>query len=213
MVLNRRHLIALAFASAFGFAFMFGAATAPFAQDKGYQAVLGEDGLHIQPWFMDSFLDLKEDLAESAAAGKRLAIIWEQRGCPYCREMHRVNFAKPEIVDYIKAHYNVIQLNMWGDREVTDFDGRKISEKKLARRNRIMFTPTIQFFHATVAEVAGKKGLDAEAMRMPGYFKPFHFLSMFEYVFTNGYKDTPFQRWLQAKAKKMLAEGKKVDLW
>ena len=195
------------------FAFMVFAAGAASAEQKRYEPVLGEDGLYHQPWFLDSFLNLKEDLADSAAAGKRLAIIWEQRGCPYCRETHRVNFAKPEITDYIKKHFNVIQLNMWGDREITDFDGQKITEKKLARKNRVMFTPTIQFFPATVAEVAGKKGMDAEDVRMPGYFKPFHFISMFEYVHTNGYKTQPFQRWLQAKAKKMQAEGKKVDLW
>ncbi len=209
MMLTKQRLITVFVA----FVFLLGVPGAAFAEEKPYEPVLGEDGLHKQPWFMDSFLDLKEDLAESAAAGKRLAIIWEQRGCPYCRETHRVNFARTEITDYIKKNFNVIQLNLWGDREVTDFDGEKIIEKKLARKNRVMFTPTIQFFPASVAEVAGKKGMDAEAVRMPGYFKPFHFISMFEYVYTNGYKTQQFQRWLQAKAKKMQAEGKKVDLW
>jgi len=195
------------------FALLLGAgASAPAAEKKNEPAV-GEYGLHIQPWFLQSFLNLREDLKDSAEQGKRLAIIWEQRGCPYCREMHRVNLARPEIADYIKKHYNVIQLNMWGDREVTDFDGKVLSEKRLARKYRVVFTPTIQFFPATLAEIGGKPGVDAEVVRMPGYFKPFHFISMFEYVYSNGYKDQPFQRWLQAKARKMQAEGKKVDLW
>jgi len=43
---------------------------------------VGDDGLHIQPWFSQSFLDLKEDLAEAASTGRRLVIFWEQRGCP-----------------------------------------------------------------------------------------------------------------------------------
>jgi len=183
------------------------------AGQKTAEPVVGEDGLHVQPWFLTSLLDLRDDLKEASAQGKRLAIIWEQRGCPYCREMHRVNFAQPEIVEYVKTHYNVIQLNMWGDREVTDFDGQVLSEKKLAQKSRVVFTPTIQFFPATPAEIAGKGGAEAEAFRMPGYFKPFHFISMFEYVYVKGYKDTPFQRWLQAKADKMRAEGKPVDLW
>ena len=183
------------------------------AEEKGTAPVVGEDGLHIQPWFLNSFLDLREDLKEAAGQGKRLAIIWEQRGCPYCREMHRVNFARPEITDYVKTHYNVIQLNMWGDREVTDFDGQVLPEKKLARKFRVVFTPTIQFFPATLAGTGGKSGVDVEVMRMPGYFKPFHFISMFEYVYAKGYEQTPFQRWLQAKARKMQAEGKEVDLW
>lgn len=194
-------------------ALMFAAGVSAPAAERKYQAVVGEDGLYVQPWFLQSFLDLREDLKDSAGQGKRLAIIWEQRGCPYCREMHRVNFARPEITDYIRKHYNVIQLNLWGDREVTDFDGKALPEKELARKYRVVFTPTIQFFPATLAEIGGKPGADAEVVRMPGYFKPFHFISMFEYVYTNGYKQLPFQRWLQAKARKMQAEGKQVDLW
>ena len=187
-------------------------AAVPAAENTA-EPVVGDDGLHVQPWFLNSFLDLRDDLKEASAQGKRLAIIWEQRGCPYCREMHRVNFARPEIAEYVKNHYNVIQLNMWGDREVTDFDGQVLSEKKLAQKSRVVFTPTIQFFPATLTETGGKSGADAEVFRMPGYFKPFHFVSMFEYVYTKGYEDTPFQRWLQAKADKMRAEGKPVDVW
>jgi len=37
---------------------------------------IGEDGMHEQSWFHESFLDLSEDLAEAAANKKRLVIIW-----------------------------------------------------------------------------------------------------------------------------------------
>jgi len=164
-----------------------------------------EDGLHIQPWFNNtSFLELAEDSADAAAGGKRLAIIFEQKGCPYCREMHEVNLAIPEVADYIKANFDVLQLNLWGDREVTDFDGETLSEKKFARKYRVMFTPTIVF-----PDAAGK-----EVMRMPGYFKPFHFKHLFMYVKDEGYLTEPnFQRWLQAKADALRAAGKEVNLW
>jgi thioredoxin-related protein len=209
----------LSMASLAAAAFALVIATGASAQEnekgnaRGYEAKVGDDGLHVQPWFLNTFLDLRDDLKEAASQGKRLAIIWEQRGCPYCREMHRVNLARPEIADYIKKHFNVIQLNMWGDREVTDFDGKVMSEKNIARKFRVVFTPTIQFFPATPGEVAGKSAADAEVMRLPGYFKPFHFVSMFEYVYVKGYETQPFQRWLQDKARKMQAEGKEVELW
>jgi len=67
----------------------------------------GEDGLYHQDWFVESFLNLKDDLTEAADEGKHFAILWEQRGCPYCRELHRVNFARPEIREYIKANFNI----------------------------------------------------------------------------------------------------------
>jgi thioredoxin-related protein len=193
----RRSLLAiLALSLGLGFA-------AP-ASATGEEPPRSDDGLYTQPWFKKtSFLDLAEDLAEAKAAGKRLAILWEQRGCPYCREMHRVNFAIPEVVSYIRDNFVVLQLNLWGDREVTDFDGDAMAEKRLARKQRVSFTPTIVF--------VGDDG--GEVFRMPGYFKPFHFLGMFEYVRDEGYDKEPFQRWLQAKADRMREEGKEVIIW
>ena len=46
-------------------------------------AELGDDGLHKTPWMRDTFKDLSEDLAEANAEGKRLMLIFEQRGCIY----------------------------------------------------------------------------------------------------------------------------------
>lgn len=173
-----------------------------------------EAGVYVQPWFLNTFLDLREDIAEAAAEKKQLVIIWEQKGCPYCREMHRVNLRIPEIVNYIRANFNVLQLNLWGDREVTDLDGEVTTEKKLARKYRVQFTPTLQFFPKTLPKDLKKPGHEVEVWRLLGYWKPFHFLNTFRYVRTEGYKQQPnFQRWLQDLAKKMQAEGKKVKLW
>ena len=72
--------------------------------------------------------------------------MWELRGCPYCRETHLVNFARPDIEDYIKSNFEVLQLNIIGSRKVTDFDGTEISEKALAAKYGVRFTPTFQFF-------------------------------------------------------------------
>jgi len=171
---------------------------------------LNDEGVYTQPWFYESFLDLKEDVAESASEGKHLAILWEQRGCPYCRETHMVNLRNPEIVAYIKKNFNVIQLNLWGDKEVTDFDGTATTEKKFARKNGIQFTPTIQFFPTSLTE--GKK--KQEVWRLMGYWKPFHFLNSFIYVKDGDYAKEPnFQRWLQARADKLREEGKEVKIW
>ena len=178
------------------------------------ETAVNEDGLHVQPWFANTFLDLRDDLKEAAAAGKRLAIFWEQRGCPYCREMHQVNLARAEIVDYIKKNYVVIQLNLYGAREVTDLDGRTMEERQLARRWRVNFTPTISFLPATLEEAGGKPGGEVESWRLTGYWKPFHFHSTFVYVKENGPATEPnFQRWLSNYADKLRAQGKKVKLW
>ena len=72
-----------------------------------------EEGVYVQPWFYESFLDLREDVLESAREGKQLVILWEQRGCPYCKEMHRVNLRVPAIVKYLRANFNIIQMNLF----------------------------------------------------------------------------------------------------
>ena len=110
------------------------------------EPVLTEDGLYRQPWFLESFLELADDLAAAANSGKRFAVMWELRGCPYCRETHLVNFARADIADYIKANFDILQLNIIGSRKVTDFDGTEISEKALAAKYGVRFTPTFQFF-------------------------------------------------------------------
>jgi len=184
------------------------------AQDSLPEIEPNEEGLYEQPWFHSSFLDLREDMADATAEGKQLVLIWEQKGCPYCREMHRVNLRIPEIVDYIKNNFLVIQLNLWGDKEVTDVDGEVTTEKKLARKYRVQFTPTLQFFPKQLAESNKKPGHDIEVWRLLGYWKPFHFLHTFKYVNEAGFDKEPnFQRWLQKRAEEYQAEGKEYKLW
>ena len=173
-------------------------------------AQLGDNGLHVQPFFMQTFLDLAEDKAEAEAEGKHFAVLFEQRGCPYCREMHEVNFARPEIAEFVASNFGVLQIDLWGSREVVDFDGEALEERALARKWGVNFTPTMVFF------TTGGDGPDfrsLEAVRMPGYFKPFHFMTMFEFVAGDSYVDQPFQRYLQDKFARYEKEGKVPDLW
>lgn len=172
---------------------------------------IGDDGLHKQDFFLDSFLEMGADLEEAAAEGKGLIIIFEQRGCPYCRELHGVNFERSDIVDYIKENFLVVQLNLWGDREVLDFDDETLSEKKLASKWFVNFTPTTIIISPDA--VGAQSIREATAFVMPGYFKPFHYLSSLEYVKSGEFRNLGFQRFLQAKADRLEAQGIEVDIW
>ena len=100
--------------------------------------IMTEDGYYSEPWFLESFLELSDDLTAAAGNKKRLAIMWELRGCPYCKETHLVNFAKPEIADFIKARFEILQLNIIGSREVTD------AHYQSWRQNLIRYIETLQ---------------------------------------------------------------------
>jgi thioredoxin-related protein len=177
------------------------------------EPMIGADGLYTQPWFVQSFFELRDDLAEANAAGKQFAVLWEQRGCPYCRELHQVNLADPEIGAYARENFAILQLDIWGDRKVTDFDGEEMTERELARRWGVSFTPSLIFFPKNPAEVEGKVGGKAEIARMPGYFKPFHFQTMLIYVREKHYKKVGFQEFLKARTEQLQKEGEEVKFW
>ncbi len=176
-------------------------------------AEVGDNGLHLQDWFLDSFLDLNEDLATAAGEGRHLAVIFEQRGCPYCRQMHEVNLEDARVTDYLKQHFDILQLDLRGSRAVTDFDGEEMEERELARRWRVNFTPTIVFFPADPAAVEGKDGRSAEVARMPGYFKPLPFLTMFQYIAEGHYTEQDFQRYLRDRFASLREAGKDPENW
>lgn len=161
-------------------------------------AILTDDGLHRQPWFVESLLELPDDLAAATAAKKRFAILWELKGCPYCKTMHEVNFAKPEIENYVKAHFDVLQLNIIGAREVVDFDGEKLSEKRFAAKYGIRGTPTFQFFPESAAGLGAKPPLKREVARMHGYVEPTPFLNTFRYVAERAYEKGTLSDFLKA---------------
>lgn len=148
-------------------------------------AEVGEDGLHKQEWFAMTFRDLAEDIDQARADGKRLAIVFEQRGCIYCREMHEKILSDPEVRDYIRENFMVVQYNMFGDEEVTDLDGEKLTEKTAARKWGYVFTPTIVFLPEQAP--GGKSAGQAAVATMPGAFGKLTFLNMFRWVKDKGY--------------------------
>lgn len=143
-------------------------------------AELGDDGLHKTDWMRDTFKDLREDLAEANAEGKRLVLFFEQRGCVYCTKMHEEVFPRPVISDYISENYFVVQLNLYGDVEVTDFDGEVLTEKQAARKWSVLFTPTILFLPEEVGE--DQTAQQAAVAVMPGAFGGGTTLDMFTWV-------------------------------
>ncbi len=188
-----------------GFAVAFGLLLASLGTAGA--ATLGEDGLHKEPWFTVTFRDMAEDIQTAATDGKRLAIIFEQRGCIYCQAMHEKLLSDPEVSDYIKENFMVVQYNMFGDEEVTDLDGEELTEKTAARKWGYLFTPTIVFLpesysgDGSVPEVA--------VATMPGAFGKWTFLNMFRWVREKGYEtDEHFQKYHARKINELREQGR-----
>ena len=156
---------------------------------------LGDDGLHKPDWLHETFKDMREDLAEANAEGKRLMVIVEQRGCIYCTEMHEKIFVVPEIETLLREKFFVVQMNLYGATDVTDFDGTVLPEKEMARRWGIVFTPTLIFLPEDVP--ADKTGAQAAVVMMPGAFGKLTTQGLLQWVLERGYeKGELFQEYL-----------------
>ncbi len=137
-------------------------------------------------WFKESFLDFEEDIAEAAAEGKRLVLYFHQDGCPYCNVLVEDNFENPGILSFMQANFDLIAINMWGDREVVQVGGHPFTEKTLAAALGVNFTPTLLFFSE-----------DAEVVfRLDGYRPPDEFTHILTYVAEHRERESSYAEYL-----------------
>jgi len=129
-------------------------------------------GQETPSWFSESLLHLPDEVAEAATAGKRVMLYFGQDGCPYCKRLMEVNFRQRATVERMQQRFVALALNVWGDREVTWIDGSAISEKQLAARLKVQFTPTLIFLDE-------KGGI---ALRLNGYYAPERFNAALDYA-------------------------------
>ncbi len=128
-------------------------------------------------WFKASFMELGEDVQEAAEEGKRVMLFFHQDGCPYCNLMVERNLSQKDIQETMKAKLDVIEINMWGDREVGAVNGKTYTEKRFAEVLKVQFTPTLLFL-----DESGKV-----ILRLNGYIPPNTFKTALGYV--NGHKE------------------------
>jgi thioredoxin-related protein len=167
---------------------------------------LGDDGLHKPEWFSLTFKDIQEDLAAAQEEGKRLAIIIEQRGCVYCRKVHEEVLTDPQVRDYIKANYMMVQYDLHGNQDITDLDGEVLPEKTAVRKWGVLFTPTVLFLPEQADGT--KSAAEAAVAAMPGAFSKGTFLDMFTWVREKGYEgEEDFQRYHARRIRERAAAG------
>ena len=108
--------------------------------------------------------------------------------------MHEEIFPIEEVRKTIEDNFFVVQINMFGDIEVTDFDGTTLPEKDMVRKWGALFTPNIMFFPETVADdLSADKAIVAN---IPGAFGKWTTLNMLNWVVEKGYEsDEPFQKY------------------
>lgn len=157
-----------------------------------------ERDIQYPKWFKNSFLELQEDLEEALDSNKvGIIVYFGQKNCAYCEALMQINFGREkDIVEYTRRHFDVIAIDIWGDREVIDLGGNQLTEKAFAVREKANFTPTLIFY--------GKAG--NELLQLRGYHTPYKLRAALEYVVEGYYKKETLRDYL-ARADPPAKEG------
>lgn len=170
-----------------------------YAKKEGaLEAGMVNPGYVEQPqWFKQSFLDLNEDITEASENGKRLMIYFYQDGCPYCKKLLQDNFGQRAIAEKTRNNFDVVSLNIWGDRDVS-LGEITTTEKDFAERLKVMYTPTLIFFNEEGKAV----------LRANGYYQPQKFDAALDYVLQRKDKTQSFREYLASVGAAKQSQGK-----
>jgi thioredoxin-related protein len=148
---------------------------------------------HVAPdWFKESFLDIQDDVDEAFEQGKHLILFFQLDACPYCDRMLTEAFEDEPLSSYIQANFDVIAINIKGDRDIAFNEEISVTEKQLAEILEVRSTPAILFI-----------GEDNKSiLRLNGYRAPERFQKALEYVTTKAYKNRSLADYLESKLAK-----------
>lgn len=134
--------------------------------------------------------------------GKPLVVMFEQKQCPACDELHLDTLERDQSKKLLQA-FEVAVVDMWSDESIIKPDGGRTRMSSWAKQLDIQYAPSMVFFD--------RHGKDV--FRIEGYLKSFHVQSVLEYVAQEAYKkQSNFQRWIDDRAHRLRAEGIEVDL-
>ena len=147
-----------------------------------------------QKFFDESLGDFSEEMTLAREQGKKgILLFFEMDECPFCHRMKTTILNQPEVIAYFKKHFLIYSVDIEGDVEINDFQGNAITQKDFAfKEHRVRATPVIAFFDLNGQRVARYTGATSTIEE---------FMWLGEFVVTEAYKTTSFNRFKQEKRK------------
>ena len=146
-----------------------------------------DEALVYPDWFKLSLGDLSDDLNEARDQGKfGIVVYYGQKRCAYCEKFFEINLADNTIEYYLRKHFDVIPVDIWGIEEFADTDGNIYTERELSLRYQTNFTPSLVFYDRNGKPV----------YRLRGYYPPYQFLAALNYVVEGFYRVEKFRDYL-----------------
>lgn len=143
-------------------------------------------------FFNETWGDFKDELKNAKTQGKQgILLFFESKDCPFCRYMETKVFTHPEVQEYFQKHFLIFTIDIEGDVEVKDFNGKAMTQKAFATQQyRVRATPVIAF-----VDVNGKKMFN-HIGKTTGVEE---FMQIGDYVVSGAYAQMPFIRYKQTK--------------
>jgi len=116
--------------------------------------------------------DIPTEIADAAEEGKRLIIMFQEEGCPWCNKMRERIFPHPKVEAYYDERFILIEQDIKGGLDLISPEGAEMTQKKFAQKMRVRGTPTFVFF-----DIDGKV-----AARIAGYQDVPTFIGTGKYV-------------------------------
>ena len=125
-------------------------------------------------------------LDRRAVAGyKPLAVIFEQRQCHACDQLHSAPLNDDKTKEWLKG-FELRQLDAWSDTPVITPDGKRLSAREWAGQLGIHYMPTTVFFDEQGREI----------LRIDSVVKLYRMRGMLSFILTKGYREfKTFQHW------------------
>ena len=101
----------------------------------------------INHFFQPKFGDFQAELDTAKQQGKKgIFLFFEMDDCPFCERMKTTILNQADVQDAFRAQFLVYSIDVNGDTQMTDFQGKAQTEKAFAFTHRVRATPTMLFF-------------------------------------------------------------------
>ncbi len=154
--------------------------------------------LNQQTFFMVKGSSLKRNMGD-----RPLMVLFEQRDCADCDEMHNRTFQQQDGKS-LMAKMDIAQFDIWDIDRVITPDGTEKQIRKWVNELNIQYTPALVFFN----------GQGQEIFRSESYIRSFHTLAVLKFIANGVYLREPeFQRYIRELALENRSEGRTSAVW
>ncbi|MGW8246819.1 MAG: thioredoxin family protein [Acidiferrobacterales bacterium] len=141
-------------------------------------------------WFKQSFWYLNDDINDAIKAGKiGIMIDASEESCTYCIAFIERSLNNPEIQKRFRKNFDALGLEVIGDTEIHDVDGKAYSVKNFLKKYKAYVTPTLLFF--------GKDG--KLLLKITGYYSPEKFTQVLDYFESGQYQKQSWRDYYTAR--------------